>query len=747
MPDGGVALECDAARPCEAPVEPCLRSVCRSGVCVEEPQSGSCEDGDPCTEGDRCEAGVCVPGSPKACSASASCRVASCDPETGACVEALAPDGTLCSDGDGCTTGEACQEGRCVDGAPFVCPLTDCMIANRCYSALSRCVPVFAPDGTPCSDANVCTEGDSCREGQCAAGPPADRASRCSEGLCFSEVASAVGLDYAPNPIFDFEGAGSAVADFDGDGWTDVVLFQEQTPPRLYLNEAGASFRDATETWGLEVDFEVLVLIQGLGAGDLDGDGDADLVMVGEGSNLIFYNEGGRFRVDAAAIADAPKWAASVALGDADLDGDLDVLIGNYIEPPSSFPFHDPQVNTLFLNEGGGVFRDVSRTTGLRDEPAGTTYAIAFTDFDQDGIQDVVECNDFGQYVQPNRWLKGSLDGGRLRYVDVAPELGTDVAFYCMTVSKGDFDRDGDLDFYHTNIGRHALLRNEGNRFVDAAAMVGVEATNDACFTELESAGWGAGFRDFDLDGWPDLFATAGWVPSTPMDENPRESENTLFHRVGPGFVDVAHSSGVASTARSKGVAFFDYDRDGDVDILVANMISGPELFRNDTPRRGRWLELSLRGRLSNRDGFGARVFADFGNFEILEEHQPHGSYASVSEPRLHFGAGTADAAVLRILWPSGVEQRLLGVGTNAGHALVEPVAVIRDLSVDQGMLQLRVERLRAGDRLELAFLDEAGERLSATVVEGETVDRTIPRDAVRVRLVDDGGGADERRL
>ncbi len=745
-PDLGGALSCVEGSPCEPTGNPCRRAVCRDGACVEEPrEGGDCDDGDLCTEGDRCEAGRCVPGPAKRCKASASCRTASCDPDTGLCVEATAPDGSLCTDGDGCTTGEACQDGACVGGAPFLCPLTDCMIANVCDSELSRCVPVIAPDGTTCSDANVCTEGDVCREGDCMPGSPAERAPRCSEGLCFTEVARELGLNFAPNPSFDFEGAGAAVADFDGDGWMDVVLFQERTPPRLYLNKGGDGFRDATDAWGLEVDFQVLLLVQGLGAGDLDGDGDPDLVMVGEGSNLVFFNEGGRFRVDEEAIADAPKWAVGVALADADLDGDLDVLLANYIEPPSSFPFHDPEVNTLFLNDGEGRFRDASEETGLRAEPAGTTYAIAFTDFNQDGVQDIVECNDFGQYVQPNRWLKGSLEDGRLRYEDVAPSLGTDVAFYCMTIGAGDYDRDGDLDYYHTNIGTHALLRDEGARFVDAAASLGVEATNDACFTELKSAGWGAGFRDFDLDGWPDLFATAGWVPSTPMDANPRRSENKLFHRVGVGFVDVAYSSGVASPARSKGVVFLDYDEDGDADILVANMVQEPELYRNDSPRKGRWLTLALRGRLSNRDGFGARVYADFGTFEILGEHQPHGSYASVSEPRLHFGAGPAEAAELRVVWPSGVEQRLR-VGTNVKHELVEPVGLIDGLAVDEGTLRVQLRRLR-DDALRLIFLGPGGEVLGESPVLGDTVERTIPVGAVRVRLVDPGGGVDERRL
>ncbi|MEM1025711.1 MAG: CRTAC1 family protein [Myxococcota bacterium] len=745
--DAGPAPACEDGGAC-GPREACRRSVCRGGTCVEEALSGPCEDGDLCTEGDRCEEGLCVAGAAKVCRASESCRVASCEPATGACVEVEAQDGTLCSDGDGCTNGESCQGGACVGGEPFECPLTNCMIANVCRPELSRCVPVFAPDETPCSDENICTEDDVCRDGVCEPGSPADRGPRCSEGLCFTEVSESLGLRFAPNPVFDVEGAGAAVADFDGDGWMDVVVFQEATQPKLFINEEGSGFRDQSEDWGLEVDFEVLLMIQGLAAGDLDDDGDPELVMVGEGANLIFWNEDGRFSVDARSIADAPKWAVGAALGDADADGDLDVLVANYITPPSSFPFHDPQVNTLFLNEGARRFVDVSEEVGLRSVAPGTTYAIAFTDFDGDGVQDIIECNDFGQFVQPNRWLRGGFDdNGGLLYQDVAPELGTDLAFYCMTIAAGDFDRDGDLDYYHTNIGAHPLLRNLGGRFDDVGAQLGVQAAQDACFTRLKSAGWGAGFRDFDLDGWPDLFASAGWVPSTPMDENPRQSENTMFHRVGDRFVDVAASSGIGSDARSKGVVFFDYDRDGDVDVLVVNMVQGPELFRNDSPRKGGWLELGFLGRTSSGDGFGAQVLADFGTFSIRGEHQPHGGYASASEPRLHFGAGPAERAELTVTWTSGIEQRL-EVKTNASHRLVEPVALIEVVQVNDARVRVELRRVGSGrPPLTLGFLDGDGELLSSSLADADDLELPMPVGAVRVRVFDAQGGRDERPL
>lgn len=721
-----VAVE---TRSCPAAGDPCLVASCEMGECVElpVPDGTACDDGSLCTESDACVSGVCT-GDPVTCEASGLCRIATCDPAVG-CVETQAEDGVRCDDGNRCTFGEQCEAGECVPSREQSCPRTQCQLANRCEPTTGLCVPTNVPDGTPCDDRNLCTEGDACFDGICEPARAADRGTPCSQGICFTEVSAQVGVDYAPDVHQFNHGAGVAAADFDGDGDVDLFLAQELAQPKLYLNRGDGTFVDATDSAGFPELNLFRGVFQGVTAADYDNDGDVDVLAFHETENKLYRNRGDATFEEVSEQAGIARlrWSVGGAFADLDLDGDLDLVVGNYILPPSVFPFHNPEKNAVFRNEGDGTFTELDGGAGMHASKAGATLTVVSTDFDGDGLPDIVECNDFGQTVTPNRWFKNvSVPGGDIVLEEVADQLGTDVELFCMNTALGDFDRDRDLDVYHTNIGAHALLRNDGDRYVDVAVQTGTDVTRESCQPHLFSAGWAAGFRDFDSDGWLDLFAASGFVMTDPDLDNAEDAEDKLFKNTGaaPWFEDISATAGVTNQGRARGAAFADLDGDGDEDIVVTNMEGPVLIYRNDSPQ-GNWIRFDFEGTVSNRDGYHARAqLWDDGGREYVFESTPYSAYQSMPAPSVHVGLGDAAAVDrVRVRWPSGVEQQIFHPSLATEHLMVEPpFRVDGTVTSKAGGLSVEVE-------LELL---QAVPSVTARVLRNDQVlaDRTWEEDA-----------------
>jgi hypothetical protein len=501
--------------------------------------------------------------------------------------------------------------------------------------------------------------------------------------------------------LLEVAGNGAAWLDYDGDGWLDLLIVNGSKIAHLerggdpmaalYRNNRNGTFTDVTESarlhrtgWGL-----------GACAADFDNDGDSDVYLTAYTANVLYRNNGdGTFAdVTSPARVEDSRWSTGCAWGDYDRDGWLDLYVANYValdvrKTPTrgvnSFcqymgmdvlcgPRGLPGApDSLFRNNGDGTFTDVTTKAGIRDSGF-YGFQVMFSDLDADGWPDLYVAND----STPNFFFRNNRDG---TFTDIALEAGVALseegrAQAGMGLDVADYNRDGRFDIFVTNFSHdsNTLYRNtpEGFRVETFAAGLGESS--------LAYLGWGAGFVDLDNDGWLDLLVANGHIYPE-IDLFPLGSTYQqpllLYRSAGGGkFAEVGAQMGeaVAAPRAGRGIAFADYDNDGDVDFLVVNMDGRPSLFRNDGGHRSRWLTLHLRGSKSNRDAIGARVIVTAAGATQTAEVRSGGSYLSTNDQRLHFGLGKAMRADrIEVRWPSGLVQRFENVPAGAFLLLVE---------------------------------------------------------------------------
>jgi len=516
----------------------------------------------------------------------------------------------------------------------------------------------------------------------------------------FTEVSREAGIDWVHHPaIFDDKlshimswmnriHAGCAVADFDGDGDDDIYFLDSLAgePNVLYRNDGDFRFVEVGREVGVadlnavgQASMDAIFV-------DVDNDRDQDLVVAAYGHSRLLLNRGGHFEevTDRAGVGQQGNAAAVVAL-DVDNDGWLDLMVGHYFGDVDLWNIPHPKIlqtnfetarnggpNRFYRNRGDGTFEEKAQELGLDD--TGWTLALGTGDLDDDGDVDLYLANDFG----PDRVYRN--DGGKL--VDVTEQAtGAPDRSAGMNVDVGDYDNDGDLDVYVTNILNqmlpqgNMLWQNQGEmRFVDVAVPTG----------SIDGGwGWGAKFFDFDHDGDLDLYTVNGYVSDGPVDIFRRGSQlnrgnvsdirgwpdmrglslsgyetSRLFRNDGLNFTDIARFAGVGSQADGRGVAVSDFDRDGDPDLLVSNSGSAPELYRNEVGHDRPWLQVELVGSESNADAIGARVTVVAGGERQVREVSGGNGYSAQSSKVLHFGlAGAESVDQLEVRWPSGKRQ------------------------------------------------------------------------------------------
>ena len=517
----------------------------------------------------------------------------------------------------------------------------------------------------------------------------------------FVERGGAAGLDFvldnSPTPekyLPETMAGGLAAFDANGDGLLDLFFANGATTPtlekerprhsnRLYLNEGGLRFTDATAKAGLEGrGFSI-----GAAAGDYDNDGDVDLFVAGVRNNLLYRNRGdGRFdEVTAEAGLQSDYWAVGAGWFDYDRDGLLDLFVANYLDwNAATAPvcqderskvrtychpkFFGRQPNQLYRNLGDGAFEDVSEATGIHAHP-GKAMSLAIGDVDQDGDLDV---------FVPNDAVANSLflNGGRGVFEEAALSAGVALkddgkAVSAMGAALGDADGDGWLDLIFTALPGETFpyFRNEGDGvFLDRTFRSRIGALS------RQFGGWGVALADFNNDGAADVLAATSHV----MDNAARfsseayEQANALWLNRGDGtFADASAASGLARrSAAHRGLVVADFDDDGRLDAVVTVLGAKPELWHNQTDQSGCWLELRFRGHESNRDGVGVRVTVRGRSFE----HSPASGYAASSAGPLHIGLGTCKTPVLAdVSWPSGRKQSIEIAHINRGIEVLEP--------------------------------------------------------------------------
>ena len=488
----------------------------------------------------------------------------------------------------------------------------------------------------------------------------------------------------------DVAQAGAAFLDFNSNGMPDIFLTNANGPNALYRNNGDGTFTDIAEMVGV-ADPDAMSV--GVACADYDNDGNCDLLVTTMTGLKLFHNEGDGTFIDVsehARLGGYQGHPTSAAWADFDGDGKLDLYVTYWLDQMPDDEtlrlqstasqlrrIYTPLTRThrLFQNLGGGRFRDA---TGYL-HPAGkhgAGLAAGFFDYDDDGRPDLYVVNDFGKFVQPNILYRnvGRVGDGGWLFTDVTEQAGVGAAFHGMGLAVGDYDGDGRLDMFVTNIGDNVLYRNRGTgSFVETNNRAGV--TRGVVRGE-DSVGWGTAFLDIDNNGLLDLYFVAGTLYPEPMDdgEYPPDQPNAMFRNRGDGtFEDVSSLTRTDHTGCGRGLAVADYDGDGFLDLLIANMDQRPALLRN--PGNGNsWLQVQLAGTVSNRDGIGARLSLEAGGRTQIREIQSGTSFLSQNSLVAHFGldkAGNVDR--LTVKWPSGVVQELTQLPVNRKITVTEP--------------------------------------------------------------------------
>ena len=490
----------------------------------------------------------------------------------------------------------------------------------------------------------------------------------------FADASERAGIDAVHRALWDDKEAmrgylaiGQAWGDYDRDGWVDLYVTGNLAPNALYRNLGDGGFERSEHSDQVSLPD---VASGGVVWADVDNDGWLDLYVVNDGANALFLNEEGAGFRDItleAGVGDTGK-GTSAAFADYDNDGWLDLYVTNWSCYPECAPVDFTlQADRLYHNNGDGSFTDV---TGALDYAMtlGAGFAPGFVDYDGDGDLDLYVVNDkLKNEIGNVLWRNDGAGCGHWCWANVSAGSGADLLINGMGLDAADYDNDGDLDMYITDmVYTMYLLRNDAGGFVNRAEASGA-AIN---YGPNAGVGWGAVFFDYDNDGWQDLYvATTEYFQTFPELEvsfmNPRD--DSLFHNRGDGsFADVSASSGIGDPLPTLGVAYADYDRDGDLDLVTGNWNSGYRLYEN-LAARGNWLSLDLRGNDPiNRDAVGARVYAvtEDGVTQLQTVKIGSGLGGSNQLP-LHFGLGESRLADLRIVWSNGVECRFAGVPAN----------------------------------------------------------------------------------
>ena len=493
-------------------------------------------------------------------------------------------------------------------------------------------------------------------------------------GINFVHNNGAFGKKYLPETM----GSGCAFFDFNTDGWQDILLVngkdweghptEKRQTLALYQNKQDGTFADVTEVAGLDIPLYGM----GVAVADYDNDGDDDVYLSCLNADRLFRNNGdGTFTdVTKAAGIDNPGFGTSCAWFDYNRDGHLDIYVANYVEwsietdifctldgknksycTPESYT---GQASKLFQNRGNGTFIDVSRISGISDASS-KSLGVCILDYNQDGLPDIFEAND----TQPNKLYQNRGDG---TFVEVGMLAGvayneSGVATGAMGVDAADYDRSGRESIIVGNFSNEMLnlYHNEGDFFIDDAPIAQLGKTSLLTLT------FGCFFFDFDLDGNLDIFTANGHVET---DINIVQSEVTyaqqqhLFHNISDGkFADVLHKVGpdLAKPIVGRGAAYGDIDNDGDLDVLITTSNGRAHLYRNDGGNRNKWIKIKLFGRLSNRNGIGARIRITSATGTQTQNVKSGSSYCSQSELTAIFGLKKDDIIeTIEVFWPSG---------------------------------------------------------------------------------------------
>ena len=474
---------------------------------------------------------------------------------------------------------------------------------------------------------------------------------------------------------------GVALADYDRDGDLDIyfvskTLYSQSNPDtwnRLFSNNGNNTFIDVTAMAGLagrnsnpSQNPNGMGNKMGASWGDYDNDGWPDLFLTHYGPNQLFHNNGDGTFTDVTARSGLTtrrnQLSSSALWFDYDRDGDLDLYISIFAE---YFTQPSDRKNKLYENLGNGVFSDVSSASGVADE--GLTWMAVALDGNNDGYLDLYLANDFG----PNKFY---LNNGDKTFLEKTAGFGLEDNNHGMGLAIADCDGNGYFDIYLTNeteVGTspeiNALFMNTGqNYFINSSVALGVS---------LAGWGWGAEFFDLENDGDEDLIV----VTNNFQPEFPRVLFRNNPDASGADFERISNQVGLDDSTVSRSVAVFDYDNDGDSDLLISNFFDPPSLYENSMAH-GNWLNVKLEGTESNRDAFGTVVEVRANGKSYKKYHHGAQFLAQNIQP-LHFGLKDAQSIEQIIVeWPNGYVEEIGAVNVNQTIRIKELSGIVSDI-------------------------------------------------------------------
>jgi hypothetical protein len=525
-----------------------------------------------------------------------------------------------------------------------------------------------------------------------------------SAGIQFQHNSGAFGGKFLPETL----GSGCAFLDYDRDGWQDILFVngmdwpghqKQRSTLKLYRNNRNGTFSDVTRAAGLDIELYGM----GVAVGDYNNDGFPDIFISCVGQSRLFRNTGKGTFVDAtkaSGLLGRQGFSTSALWFDYDRDGLLDLFVCNYVRWS---PEHDvfcsldgthksyctPEAYRgdtcwLFHNRGDGTFEDVTAASGIFDSSS-KSLGVAMFDYDQDGWPDLLVAND----TQPNKLYKNLRNG---KFKDVGVEAG--LAFSTegkaragMGVDTGDFENSGRPGVAITNFDNEMI----GLYHSTAAGAAGAGTYDDIAVpsglgaASRSTLGFGCAFFDANLDGWLDLAVANGHIDETVRNIRGNvgyaQAPQLFLNQRGGKFRDVAAEvgGGFATPIVGRGLAYGDFDRDGDLDLLVTTNNGPAYLYRNDQTGGNRSIRFQLTGTKSNRDAIGATVKIYSGGLTQSRVVRGGSSYLSQSELPVTFGVGKNEKIErVTVDWPSGKNEEYKDLASGRSYEIIESKGVIK---------------------------------------------------------------------